>query len=129
MILPRFFSRTVVFVFCMLLGATAARAQFKASVQGTVQDAKGGAVSGAKVTITNQDTGISRSTVASGEGFYRLSELPPGKYTIVVESSGFKQSTVKDDVVEAEQLIGRLDELAAVVLAKEPIAERAPLLR
>src|SRR6266702_5324488 len=78
-------------------------AQFKASIQGTVMDPQGNAVPGAKVTVTNQATNLSRDTVASGEGFYRVSELPPGTYTVTVEAPGFKQATSKGIVVEAEQ--------------------------
>jgi len=32
-------------------------------------DPKGGGVPGAKVTVTNQDTGVAHDTVASAEGF------------------------------------------------------------
>src|SRR2546428_373938 len=80
-----------------------AQAQFKASMQGTITDAKGGAVAGAKVTIVNQETGVSRDTVSAEEGFYRIALLPPGKYTVTVEATGFKKSVTKDVVVEAEQ--------------------------
>jgi outer membrane receptor protein involved in Fe transport len=112
MSLSKHFIRAIVFaVFAMFLAATA-HAQFKASIQGTVMDPQGTAVPGAKVTITNQDTGVVRDTVASAEGFYRIGELPPGKYTVTIEAAGFKKSTSKDVVVEAEQPRGldvRLD--------------------
>jgi len=52
---------------------SAAHAQFKASLQGTVMDPKGNAAVGAKVTVTNEATGVSRSTVTSDEGFYSCS--------------------------------------------------------
>src|SRR6266849_1180841 len=85
------------------LCAVSAYAQFKASLQGTVLDPKGGVVSGAKVTVTNQDTGAARDTAASAEGFYRISELPPGRYTVAVEAAGFKKVTSKDVEVKAEE--------------------------
>src|SRR5467141_564588 len=85
------------------LCAVSAYAQFKASLQGTFLDPKGGVVSGAKVIVTNQDTGTTRDTVASAEGFYRISELPPGKYTVTVEVAGFKQVTSKNVEVKAEE--------------------------
>src|SRR5258708_11080824 len=90
------------------LFAVSARAQFKASMQGTVEDAKGGVISGGKVTVTNQDTGTARDTIASAEGFYRISELPPGRYTVTVEAAGFKKSTSNDVGVEAEQPRGQI---------------------
>jgi len=90
-------------VILLSLCAVSAYAQFKASLQGTVLDSKGGAVAGAKVMVTNQNTGIARETTASDQGFYRINELPPGSYTVTVEASGFKQAISKDIVVEAEQ--------------------------
>jgi hypothetical protein len=78
-------------------------AQFKASLQGTLMDSRGGAIVGAKVTITNQDTGVVRETMTNDQGFYRVTELPPGNYTVAVEAPGFKQSISRDISVEAEQ--------------------------
>jgi hypothetical protein len=89
----------IVFSLC----GVSAYAQFKASLQGTIQDAKGGIVAGAKVKVTDQATGVSHETVASDQGFYRVNELPPGNYTVTVEAVGFKQSISKDLLVEAEQ--------------------------
>src|SRR6059058_3477149 len=103
MSLCKLFIRTTLLLACGVFFAVAAHAQFKASIQGTVMDPQGTAVPGAKVTVTNQDTGVSRDTVASGEGFYRISELPPGKYTVAVEAPGFKQAISKSIIVEAEQ--------------------------
>src|SRR5206468_3093301 len=80
-----------------------AQAQFKASIQGTVLDSKGGVVAGAKVAVTNQGTGQSRDTVTSTEGFYRVSELGPGTYTVTVDAAGFKSSITKDVAVAAEE--------------------------
>jgi hypothetical protein len=83
--------------------AVSAYAQFKASIQGTVMDSQGTVVPGAKVTVTNQATGVTRDAVASDQGFYRINELPPGNYTVTVEATGFKQTVSKDIFVEAEQ--------------------------
>ncbi len=107
------------------LFAVSAYAQFKASVQGTVMDPQGTAVPGAKVTVTNQDTGVVRDTVASAEGFYRISELPPGKYTVTVEAAGFKKSTSKDVAVEAEQPRG-FDVTLSVGNVQESVIVTAP---
>jgi hypothetical protein len=87
----------------LTLCAVSTYAQFKASLQGTVQDARGGIVAGAKVAVTNQGTGVTRDTITSAEGFYRISELPPGKYTVTVEEAGFKASVSKDVEVKAEE--------------------------
>src|SRR2546421_1394836 len=103
MSLSKIFFRITLLLACGVFFAVAAHAQFKASIQGTVMDPQGTAVPGAKVTVTNEDTGIARDTVTSDQGFYRISELPPGKYTVSVEGAGFKTSVSKGVVVEAEQ--------------------------
>jgi hypothetical protein len=61
------------------------------------------AISGARVTATNQDTGASKDTVTSDQGFYRISELPPGRYTVTVTAAGFKISMSNDVEVKAEE--------------------------
>ena len=66
------------------LFATSTYAQFKASIQGTVTDPQGTVVPGAKVTVTNQSTGAVRETTTSDQGFYRVNELPPGSYTVIL---------------------------------------------
>jgi len=113
MSLSKLLFRVVLVFACAALFALSAHAQFKASIQGTVQDARGGIVAGAKVTISNQETGIERETAASDQGFYRVNELPPGHYTVIVEAPGFKQAVLKDVLVEAEQPRG-LDVTLAV---------------
>ncbi len=90
-------------VILLSLCAVSAYAQFKASLQGTVLDSKGGAVSSAKVSITDQSTGLNRDTVSSDQGFYRIPLLPPGKYTVTVEATGFKKSVSRDVLVDAEE--------------------------
>jgi hypothetical protein len=85
------------------LCAISTYAQFKASIQGTVMDPQGAAVAGAKVTLTNQATGVTRDTLSSDQGFYRISELPPGRYTVTVAAPAFKTSISKDVEIKAEE--------------------------
>src|SRR5260370_23067060 len=125
MSLSKLFFRTMLFAICAAFLGTVAHAQFKASIQGTVLDPNGAAVAGAKVTITNQATGVTHDTVSSAEGFYRVNELPPGTYTVTVEAPGFKQSVSKDIAVEAEQPRG-FDITLAVGNVQESVTVTAP---
>ena len=68
------------------------------SLRGTVYDAKGAVLSGATVTITNPATGFSRKTKSDSQGSYQFIELPPAKYELAVEASGF--ATMKQSGVE-----------------------------
>jgi hypothetical protein len=86
--------------------ASIAGAQFRASIQGTVTDASGAVVSGATVTVTNQETSKSQQVTTSDEGFYRVTGLAPGRYTVSAEVSGFKRQVLEDIVVSAEQTEG-----------------------
>src|SRR5271154_2915822 len=79
-----------------------ALAQFGASIEGTVTDKSGAVVSGAKVAVTDQATGVGRNTVTSSAGFYRVSGLTPGTYTVAVEAGSFKKETTRDVHVDAE---------------------------
>ena len=62
----------------VMLATTAAWGQYQAGIEGTITDTSGGTVPGATVTITNQDTHVSQQTTTNGDGFYRVSNLPPG---------------------------------------------------
>jgi len=86
--------------------AATANAQFKASIAGTAKDASGALVSGATVTVTSAETGRSQKTVTGDEGFFRLSELPPGTYTVTAEASGFKKQVLENIVIHAEESQG-----------------------
>jgi len=62
-------------------------------ISGTVQDSTGAVVKDAKVTATNYATGETRSATSSDSGFFRILELPPGKYKVTAVAQGFKTST------------------------------------
>lgn len=61
------------------------------SIQGTVTDSSGAALSGANVTGLNMDTGISTPTITNDAGLYSLPNLPPGRYSVTVEAPGLKR--------------------------------------
>jgi hypothetical protein len=60
-------------------------------ILGTVTDQSGGLVKGARVTITNVDTGVTRTLETNDAGDYVAPSLPPGPYKLVVEATGFKK--------------------------------------
>lgn len=71
-----------------------------ATLLGTVTDSSGAAVANVKVTITETNTGISRTTRTNESGNYVLPDLPPGTYTVTAEQPGFKRaSRAKIDVI------------------------------
>ncbi|PYX20871.1 MAG: TonB-dependent receptor [Acidobacteria bacterium] len=73
----------------LVLGAVCF-AGVSASISGTVRDPSGAAVTGANVTASNTDTGISQSQKTNSAGFYSFQTLPLGHYEVSVQQSGFK---------------------------------------
>ena len=65
-----------------------------AVLTGRVVDETGGALPGVTVTATNDATGVSRSTVTGTDGSFRTLTLLAGRYTVVVELSGFARTTI-----------------------------------
>jgi len=61
------------------------------SITGTVRDPSGAVVSGAKVTLTNEGTGIALSTQTGADGIYSFSPVRIGTYTIEASATGFKK--------------------------------------
>jgi hypothetical protein len=95
-----------------------ANAQFRAGVQGVVTDGVGGVVPGASVTLTNKDTNQTQTTTSSDDGFYRFSNLSPGRYSVAVEKEGFKKGIVEDVKVDAEAVTGQDVSLEAGVISE-----------
>ena len=65
-------------------------AQSTATFQGTVLDSQGAAVAGAKVTVTNGATSLSRSVETDTTGNFSIPALPPGNYRVEVAKAGFR---------------------------------------
>src|ERR1051325_5285317 len=71
-------------------------AQSTASLSGIVTDPAGAAVPNAKVTVTNQATGVSSSSQTDSAGAYLFPSLPIGSYRIEVTASGFQKAVISD---------------------------------
>ena len=87
------------------LGILAPRglAQFSSGFEGTVNDQSGAAVPNAKIVATNQATNVTKNTVSSESGTFRISALEGGTYRITVEAPGFKPWTQADILLESNQ--------------------------
>lgn len=89
--------RAVMCAFACLVFSALAVAQLPTSIlNGTVTDPQGSAVTSAKVTITNQGTGVSQETTTDTSGFYTFANVVPGAYTLKVESPSFAAAELKD---------------------------------
>ena len=88
----------------VLLSAHAAYAQ-QATVTGRVVDQSGAAMPGVAVVMTNDDTGIKNAATTNAEGLYTIPLLPPGKYSITAEISGFRPQTRSGVSLDVQQAV------------------------
>src|ERR1700722_16691259 len=65
-----------------------------AALAGAVTDPAGAAGPNVTVSITNNDTGQSRTTTTGSDGSYKFSLLPPGSYKATLAAPGFKTPEV-----------------------------------
>jgi Carboxypeptidase regulatory-like domain len=65
----------------------------RGTILGHVQDASPAPVAGAKVTVSNVDTGVLNKFTTAAAGDYVFVNLVPGTYSISIEKDGFKGAT------------------------------------
>lgn len=63
-----------------------------ATIEGIVTDQNNAVVPGAKVTVKNVDTGLTREITTDSSGIYRITALPPGTYQIAASGQGFAEN-------------------------------------
>ncbi|HSR49281.1 MAG TPA: TonB-dependent receptor [Acidobacteriota bacterium] len=83
--------RIIAFLFCILSVAASAAAQQAAGAKlsGLVSDPQGLPVEGVSVQVTNQETATRRRTETNAEGFFSVSYLPAGLYSVEFQAPGF----------------------------------------
>ncbi|MHB1698833.1 MAG: TonB-dependent receptor domain-containing protein [Acidobacteriaceae bacterium] len=88
---------------CVALLSPFARAQYNASLQGTVTDSEGAVVPGATVTLTDNETNHVLTTTTRSGGGYVFNALPPSTYTLLATRAGFAAKKVDKIKIIAEQ--------------------------
>src|SRR5689334_11929503 len=84
-------ARTALLVFAAV-GSAIAQTTGAAAVVGTVTDATGAVIPGAKVTVVNTETAFKSDTITNNEGYYFVPYLRPGTYNVTIEAQGFKKA-------------------------------------
>lgn len=94
------------FTFATLLLALApAYAQNFGEFAGNVADPSGAVIAGARVTITNDATGVARTAETNEAGNYTVPFLNPGTYTITAESEGFRTARTPGLVLQVGAVV------------------------
>lgn len=121
-------SRTV----ALLLSLTAATWAQRdlATIVGTVTDQQGAAVPAAKVTITEDATGLRYQVESGTGGEYVRPALKPGTYSVEVESKGFKRALQHGVILTAGDRVGvNISLTLGEVSQSVDIVAEAPLLQ
>ncbi len=101
-----------------------------ADIGGTVTDATGSVVPGAKVTAMNVETGVAISATTNKDGIYSIRFLGIGQYRIIVDMQGFNKTQLGPFTLESGQ-VAKLDAKLAVGSAASTVdvsGSVAPLL-
>src|SRR5688572_30177044 len=88
-----------------MVATSAVRAQsFYGGVRGATRDATG-VVPGAALTLTNQATAVSLTTVTNDVGEYAFPNTPPGVYTLTATLSGYKTFERRGLIIGTQQIL------------------------
>jgi hypothetical protein len=101
------------------------------NIRGRLTEPSGSAVVSARVTATNIETGVPRSTLADADGRYRLLGLSPGNYRVRAQAIGHRslEKTGYRVQIGDELIVDFILEPAAVEVAAVPVVvEATPLV-
>jgi len=120
--------------FASALPGAAQTTAINGTIEGTVSDDQGAVLPGVTVTVTNVETGDTRSVVTNESGLYRALLLPLGNYKLEAELQGFRkyeQSGVtlragQTAVIHVKLSVGAVAETITVT-ADSPIVDLAKI--
>ena len=112
-------------------------AQGLSTINGTVADSSGAVIAGARITVVEVDTGLTRNMVSSAEGLYVLGSLRPTRYTLTAEAPGFRKFTQSGITLQANDTttlnirldVGAINEVVEVQAAAAQVDTSTPTLK
>jgi hypothetical protein len=93
-------------------------------ITGSVRDASGAVIPRVKVTLKNQQTGLTRDTTTNENGSYSIPLLPVGVYSVSAEAAGFSTAQQTDITLNVDQVV-RVDLNLAVGSTSETVNVQA----
>jgi hypothetical protein len=106
--------------FLSFFGVPAAAQSDRGTLTGTVQDSSGAVVPGAKVNLTNTQTGVTFNVPTNEAGDFTVPQLQPGVYNVRVEKDGFRPATITGIALNASATV-RADATLEVGAAAQAI--------
>ena len=111
--------------FVLVLAGWLGAQNIRGTILGTVRDASGAVVPGAKITVTHVATELTRTEAANSTGEFVFPQLPVGEYRLTAEQTGFKKEEHTGIVLQVDDKlrldvalqVGRVNEIVAVTEA------------
>ncbi|MGE5647549.1 MAG: carboxypeptidase regulatory-like domain-containing protein [Acidobacteriota bacterium] len=95
--------RILCWAFCLFCASQSLWGEVTGTILGTVRDATGAVVVGAKVTATNTETNLRRQVETDSQGQYRFLALPVGHYDLTAAATGFEQFVTREIVLTVNE--------------------------
>src|SRR6266478_6348987 len=70
------------------------------TISGFIKDPSGATIAGAKVTVQNK-SGVERQATTNESGYFTITNVPPGFYTMSVEAAGFQKFQSIDNKLDS----------------------------
>ena len=112
------FSRWIFFLLLFLSAPAAFGQNPRGTLRGSITDATGGRIPSAQIIVQSQQSAAERTAISDARGEFRVEDLPPGNYRVIVSAPGFAQANSEVTVVVSE-----VSDLA-VVLQPERLNQR-----
>ena len=75
------------------------------TITGTISDPSGAVIPRARVVVHNEGTNATREAWSNDDGDYTVTLLPPGRYSVAVESTGFRRSIIHGVNLDVDQTV------------------------
>jgi hypothetical protein len=94
---------TVAIVIALVESIAVGQGTITGTILGTVKDPSGAVISGARITLTKEDTGVARESITDRDGNFLVAFLPIGKYIARVQANGFRTEVRSGIGLEIDQ--------------------------
>ena len=88
-----------------LVSASAYAQDPTGTLEGVITDPTAAAIGNARVTVANRETGFSKEAEAATDGFYRVLQLPIGRYAVTIQAPGFATLVREEIEVNVSQTV------------------------
>jgi hypothetical protein len=81
------------FLFSLFVTSFASAQTTISTIEGTIKDGQGSVIAGAVVVLKSPSFGSERTATSDANGFYRITALPAGNYSLAISHTGFATRT------------------------------------